>query len=137
VSAATGTCCLLQQGLLHGGESGIREPGAGPLGPRLYSASVPPACQRAAHRQVPTTVAVAPGLGRDEISLTFADVEQVVRMPLPHSARRHPTHWYGYEGTALGRAIRDAGWHASQVNLTDETVVLKRDETQGAGEDES
>jgi hypothetical protein len=37
----------------------------------------------------------------------------------------------------LGRGIRDAGWHASQVNLTDETVVLKRDETQGAGEDES
>lgn len=75
--------------------------------------------------------------GRDEVRLTFADVEQVLGMPLPQSARRHPTHWYGYEGTALGRAIRDAGWHASQVNLTDETVVLKRDETQGAGEDES
>jgi hypothetical protein len=64
--------------------------------------------------------------GRDEISLTFADVEQVLAMPLPQSARRHPTHWYGYEGTALG-----------QVNLTDETVILKREETQGAGEDES
>jgi Protein of unknown function DUF262/Protein of unknown function (DUF1524) len=75
--------------------------------------------------------------GRDEVRLTFADVEQVLGMPLPQSARRHPTHWYGYEGTALGRAIRDAGWHASQVNLTEETVVLKRDETQGAGEDES
>jgi hypothetical protein len=75
--------------------------------------------------------------GRDEISLTFADVEQVLAMPLPQSARRHPTHWYGYEGTALGRAIRDAGWRASQVDLTDETVILKREETQGAGEDES
>jgi hypothetical protein len=48
-----------------------------------------------------------------------------------------PPHWYGYEGTALGRAIRDAGWRASQVDLTDETVILKREETQGAGEDES
>ena len=38
--------------------------------------------------------------GRDEISLTFADVEQVLAMPLPQSARRHPTHWYDYEGTA-------------------------------------
>jgi hypothetical protein len=37
----------------------------------------------------------------------------------------------------LGRAIRDAGWRASQVDLTDETVILKREETQGAGEDES
>ena len=75
--------------------------------------------------------------GRDEISLTFTNVEQVLGMPLPQSARRHLTHWYGYEGTALGRAIRDAGWRASQVNLTDETVILKRDETPRAGEDES
>jgi hypothetical protein len=75
--------------------------------------------------------------GRDEISLTFPDIEQVLGMPLPHSARRHPTHWYGYEGTALGRAIRDAGWRASQVNLTDETVLFIRDEAQSAGEDES
>ena len=73
--------------------------------------------------------------GRDEIRLTFADVEQVLGMPLPQSARRHPTHWYGYEGTALGRAIRDAGWRASQVNLTDETVLFIRDEAQNAGED--
>lgn len=73
--------------------------------------------------------------GRDEIRLTFADIEEVLGMPLPQSARRHPTHWYGYEGTALGRAIRDAGWHASQVNLTDETVLFIRDEAQNAGED--
>jgi len=75
--------------------------------------------------------------GRDEVNLTFADIEQVLGMPLPQSARRHPTHWYGYAGTALGRAIRDAGWHASQVNLTDETVTFVRDEGQGAHEDES
>jgi hypothetical protein len=73
--------------------------------------------------------------GRDDIDLTFADIEQVLGMPLPPSARRHPTHWYGYEGTALGRAIRDAGWRASQVNLTDETVTFIRNEAQSAGED--
>jgi hypothetical protein len=72
--------------------------------------------------------------GRDEVYLTFADIEQVLGMPVPQSARRHPTHWYGYEGTALGRAIRDAGWHASQVNLTDETVTFIRDEAQVADE---
>jgi hypothetical protein len=75
--------------------------------------------------------------GRDEISLTFADIEQVLGMPLPHSARRHPTHWYGYEGTALGRAIRDAGWRASQVNLTDETVLFIRNDTPGPDENQS
>jgi hypothetical protein len=75
--------------------------------------------------------------GRDEINLTFADIEQVLGMPLPQSARRHPTHWYGYEGTALGRAVRDAGWRASQVNLTDETVLFTRDDARSPDENES
>lgn len=50
-------------------------------------------------------------------------------MPLPQSARDHLPHWYGYEGTALGRAIRDAGWRATEVNLTSERVTFVRDET--------
>ena len=45
--------------------------------------------------------------GRDEINSPFANIEQVLGISLPHSARRHLTHWYGSEGTALGRAIRD------------------------------
>jgi hypothetical protein len=67
--------------------------------------------------------------GRDEISLSFADIEQILGMALPQSARRHVTHWYGYEGTALGRAIRDAGWRAHQVNLADETVTFIREKS--------
>ena len=68
--------------------------------------------------------------GRDEINLSFANIEQVLGMSLPHSARRHLTHWYGYEGTALGRAIRDAGWRAHRVDLADETVTFIRGEAQ-------
>jgi Protein of unknown function DUF262/Protein of unknown function (DUF1524) len=64
----------------------------------------------------------------DEIRLSFADVEQILAMPLPPAARNHKTHWYGYRGTALGRAIRDAGWKASQVNLTDERVTFVKAE---------
>jgi hypothetical protein len=64
---------------------------------------------------------------RDEIRLTFSEVEQILGMPLPPSARIHLPHWYGYEGTALGRAIRDAGWRATQVNLTAERVVFARE----------
>ena len=41
-----------------------------------------------------------------EIPLSFAEVEQVIGMVLPPSARNYLPHWYGYEGTALGRAIR-------------------------------
>lgn len=63
----------------------------------------------------------------DEIHLSFAQVEQILDLPLPPSARTHLPHWYGYEGTALGRAIRDAGWKASQVSLEAEKVVFVRD----------
>lgn len=62
----------------------------------------------------------------DEISMSFSDVEDIVGMPLPPSARNHLPHWYGYEGTAVGRAIRDAGWRASGVNLTAERVTFVR-----------
>jgi hypothetical protein len=62
----------------------------------------------------------------DEIQLAFTDVEQILGLALPPSARNHLTHWYACEGTALGRAIRDSGWKASQVNLTDERVTFLR-----------
>lgn len=62
----------------------------------------------------------------DEISMSFSDVEDILGMRLPPSARNHLPHWYGYEGTALGRAIRDAGWRASGVNLTAERVAVVR-----------
>jgi hypothetical protein len=68
--------------------------------------------------------------GRDDVKCSFTDVEQVLGMPLPPSARNHLAHWYGYEGTALGRAIRDAGWRASGVDLTDETVTFVRVDTE-------
>ncbi|MDO8108292.1 hypothetical protein Q6348_13915 [Isoptericola sp. b441] len=58
--------------------------------------------------------------------MAFSDVEDVLGLPLPPSARNHLPHWYGYEGTALGRAIRDAGWRASGVNLTAERVTFVR-----------
>ncbi len=62
----------------------------------------------------------------DELPMSFDAIEQILGMPLPPSARKHTVHWYGYKGTALGRAIRDAGWRASQVNLTAERVTFVR-----------
>lgn len=60
----------------------------------------------------------------DGIPLTFEDVEEVLGIALPPSARLHEAHWYGYEGTALGRAIRDAGWKASHVSLVEQRVTF-------------
>jgi hypothetical protein len=59
-----------------------------------------------------------------DITLTFGQVEQILDGPLPPSARKHLTHWYAYDGSALGRAIRDASWKATHVQLTDELVTF-------------
>ena len=68
----------------------------------------------------------------DEVRLTFDEVEQILGLPLPPSARDYQTHWKGYSGTALGRAIRDAGWRAVTVGLDEQRVVLQRDTVEGA-----
>lgn len=60
------------------------------------------------------------------VAATFADVEHVLGFPLPLSCRRRLPHWYGYANTAVGRAIRDAGWRARRVDLNQETVIFER-----------
>ncbi|MCY7412427.1 MAG: hypothetical protein LH471_05230, partial [Salinibacterium sp.] len=66
------------------------------------------------------------GQDGDELSLTFEQVEQVAGIALPPSARLHPAHWYGYEGSAIARAVRDAGWKASKVDLPSERLTFVR-----------
>jgi hypothetical protein len=65
---------------------------------------------------------------RDEptVTTTFSEIERVLGFRLPSSSRRHLPHWYGYENTAVGRAIRDAGWRARRVNLEAESVTFER-----------
>lgn len=63
----------------------------------------------------------------DDVRTTFAGVETVLGMPLPPSARQYVAHWHGYEGSALARAIKDAGWRSSHVDLASGTVVFVRD----------
>jgi len=63
----------------------------------------------------------------DRVALTFTEIEDdVLGFPLPPSSRNHLPHWYGYGGSAVARAIRDAGWKATDVNLSRESVVFIR-----------
>lgn len=57
-------------------------------------------------------------------STTFAEVERVLGFPLPNSCRNHVAHWHSYEGSAVARAILDAGWKVSRVHLSDETLAF-------------
>lgn len=60
------------------------------------------------------------------IPMTFADVEEVLGFPLPASCRNHVPHWHSYDGSAVARAIIDAGWKASRVDLREQTLTLVR-----------
>ena len=62
----------------------------------------------------------------DTWSASFDDVEQILGFPLPPSCRRHLPHWYGFEGSAVARAIHDAGWKATLVSLENEEVTFRR-----------
>ena len=60
------------------------------------------------------------------LPMTFGDVERVLGFPLPNSSRKHPAHWSRYDGSAVARAIRDAGWKATNVDLNAQTVTFIR-----------
>lgn len=62
----------------------------------------------------------------DEIELTFTEIEQILGFPLPPSSRGHLPHWHGYKGSAVARAIIDAGFKSKNVSLADGTVTLVR-----------
>ena len=62
----------------------------------------------------------------ETLTATFTQIERILGMPLPPSSRTHVQHWHSYEGSAVTRAIHDAGWHCADVNLTAERVTLVR-----------
>lgn len=66
------------------------------------------------------------GQDADNIQASFGQIEEVLGLPLPASCRNHVPHWHSYKGSAVARAIIDAGWRARDVNLTAETVRFER-----------
>ena len=66
------------------------------------------------------------------VPMTFGDLEEIIGMPLPASCRKHPAHWSSYEGSAVARAIQDADWAASQVDVHAEHLVFVRHRRPGS-----
>ena len=63
---------------------------------------------------------------RQSLTVKFAQVEEAIGMQLPNSCRHHVPHWQSYDGSAVARAIVDAGWKATNVNLKQESVTFVR-----------
>lgn len=61
-----------------------------------------------------------------QVRLSFAEIERILGFSLPASSRTYPAHWSGYEGSAVVRAIHDAGWKAENLDLNAQQVTLSR-----------
>ena len=61
-----------------------------------------------------------------QLTLSFAEIEEVLGHSLPPSSRHYVAHWYGYKGSRVARAVIDAGWKASRADLAAERVTLTR-----------
>jgi len=59
---------------------------------------------------------------------TFAEVERVLRQPLPPSAHNHQAWWANErKGNHVhAHAWMDAGWHVDYINRTQKTVCFRR-----------
>lgn len=62
----------------------------------------------------------------DQLRLSFEQVEEIIGAPLPTSCRAYAAHWHSYDGSAVARAILDAGWRGTDVSLSRQELVLRR-----------
>ena len=66
------------------------------------------------------------GMDGEEWRASFADVEAVIGVALPATARRHRAWWANDFGKSQGRAWLDAGWRTGQVDMEGETLRFRR-----------
>ena len=62
-----------------------------------------------------------------EVPMSFADVERIVRHPLPPSARRHRPWWSNNShNSVMTKVWLQAGFKAEAVDIERETLVFRR-----------
>ena len=62
----------------------------------------------------------------ERLETTFGEIEEIIGMRLPPSSRKHAAHWHSYDGSAVVRAVHDAGWRAREVSLEREQITFVR-----------
>ena len=68
--------------------------------------------------------------GKPRLVLTFSQIEKILGMRLPTSARRHPAWWSNNEGSHVqAQAWRDPGYRTEQVDITGEKLTFVADKS--------
>lgn len=63
---------------------------------------------------------------KDELVLTFSEIEDVLESKLPPSSRKHRANWSNNEHEMLAKAWRAAGYRSFKVSLKDETAHFRK-----------
>lgn len=97
---------------------------SGVEGPQIEAESPQRIVHSGKYRALASWLAKQPA---SEVSITFSQIEEVLGFPLPASCRNHSAHWHSYDGSAVARAIIDAGWRARDVDIKSERLTFARD----------
>jgi hypothetical protein len=66
------------------------------------------------------------GSGKENISLSFKEIESLVGFPLPASARKHMAWWSNTTSHSQACSWLNAGYQTVCFDLKKETVVFKK-----------
>jgi hypothetical protein len=64
---------------------------------------------------------------RQEITMSFRQVEGILGDGLPKPARKYPEWWANDAANEQARSWLDAGWHVRTADLAAETVVFEQE----------
>ena len=60
--------------------------------------------------------------GKDEIKMSFSEIERIIGFRLPDSAYAYPAQWSNSESHSLAFGWLNAGYLTRQVNIPEQTV---------------
>lgn len=66
------------------------------------------------------------GCDEGEIELSFAEIETIIREPLPASARARRDWWGNRKNALQASAWMQAGYHAEEIDLDRQSVIFRR-----------
>ncbi len=65
--------------------------------------------------------------GRDEVRMSFRDIEDLIGFSLPPSAHKHRAWWSNNaSNNVMAHAWKDAGYRSARVDMAGETLVFER-----------
>lgn len=67
--------------------------------------------------------------GKDSIRLTFAEIEDILKIKLPNSAHNHRAFWANTTSHSIALSWLNVGYQTVEVNIDDKYIVFEKQRT--------